>query len=104
MFHDEVYRYVPSPQQSKKKIKIHKHINISLFLSNFTERTSILLIRKHTSFKTYYFVEIEERLRLLNVRVELLEQRNLVLAVPPRVIGNSGSSWGRQWRVRSARD
>ena len=46
---------------------------------------------KHSSF-----VEIEGRLRLLNVRVELLERRNVVLAVPPRVVGNGGRSWGRR--------
>ena len=46
---------------------------------------------KHSSL-----VEIEGRLRLLNIRVELLEQRNLFLAVPPRVVGNGGRPWGRR--------
>ena len=50
--------------------------------------------------KHYSFVEIEGRLRLLNVRVELLEQRNLFLAVPPRVVGNGGRFWSR--RVESS--
>ena len=46
---------------------------------------------KHSSF-----IEIEGRLRRLNVRVELLEQRELILAVPPRVVGNGGRSYSRR--------
>ena len=49
------------------------------------------IIMKHSSF-----IEIEGRLRRLNVRVELLEQRELILAVPPRVVGNGGRSYGRR--------
>ena len=55
--------------------------------------------KKKTKIHIHIYISLFSSIEL---RVELLEQRNLVLAVPPRVIGNGGRPWGRRGTSASA--